>query len=173
LVFCAVLLAACQSPVDGDEAQSVPRTRFEGAVGESFTGATIRGYAEARIGSALGCGDFDADGRDDLIIGTPYDSTRVLEGGGAVVFRGPLIGSLSLDDADLVIRGDRRFAAAGFSVAGLGDINGDDIGDFAVGAYADTLAGDVKGSEFVFEGPLQPGDIQYDAAAAWHPGDGW
>lgn len=84
------------------------------------------------LGSAVsGCGDVNNDGHDDVIIGVPGDDTVAPDAGMALVISGD--GGGLLWQVFGVGPGDNF----GSSVAGLGDLNGDMLGEFAVGSTFD------------------------------------
>ena len=91
-------------------------------------------------------GDVNGDGMPDLIIGAPYASPKTKcsldqSGRAYIIFGGgPRRAIIDLErDADVTIEGCQSYARLGMAVAGSGDINGDGIDDFAVGApYMDT-----------------------------------
>jgi len=97
-------------------------------------GAVFAGEAaQDQFGKSLAfAGDCDADGFEDVLIGAWS------HGGGAgraYLFLGPHQGLRGAAAADFILEG----AAAdwlGWSVAGLGDVDGDGLPDFAVGAPA-------------------------------------
>ena len=96
-----------------------------GALLHTFVGSGPTG----RFGAAVACaGDVNNDGHDDVIVGHPDSGTAFLiEGGRAWVYSG-LDGSLIH-----VVLGAGPFDHAGTSVAGVGDLDGDDHDDFIVG----------------------------------------
>ena len=118
--------------------------------------------------SASVAGDLDADGFDDVLVGTPgHDDGR----GIAYVFFGPLSGTLTPDDAFGWIEGDHGAfehcpdetpecqhlgAGMGTAVAGVGDVNGDGFDDVMVGApWTDTVLDDDQhgeGAAYLFLG---------------------
>ncbi len=61
--------------------------------------------------------DLNGDGYDDFVVGVPYGHDPVeVEGGHALVFYGPVTGSLSDADADIAIDGSTDEQQLGFSV---------------------------------------------------------
>jgi Ca2+-binding RTX toxin-like protein len=67
----------------------------------------------------------------------------------AVPSAGAIVGKMSLRQSDVKIRGGERDDIAGYSLAGLGDVNGDRKPDVAVGA------GRRRGEIYVLFGPLR------------------
>ena len=89
----------------------------------------VGGGSFAYFGTSIDkIGDIDQDGVDEIIIGETGDSTAADEGGAAYVYSGQTRTLLH------AIEGDFIAEHLGTSVAGAGDVNGDGIQDFIVGA---------------------------------------
>jgi len=87
--------------------------------------------------SVAGAGDVNGDGRADFIVGTPFTDglVNIFESGSVYVYSG-------LDGSLIYQKDGSNSESLGASVAGLGDINGDGLGDFIAGAHqASSLAG--------------------------------
>ena len=78
--------------------------------------------------SVAGLGDVDGDGVEDYAVGSPLDAVAGNYRGQVVVYSGKTGGVIYSHDGES--DGDRF----GWSVAGLGDINGDGRADYIVGA---------------------------------------
>ena len=99
-------------------------------------GAVLYSFPPSNFGEDVavsGAGDVNGDGFDDLIVGEDDDNFGLSTLGVVRVFsgaNGSLLYNLSVDPADDT-SGRGRF---GDSVSGAGDVNGDGIADFIVGA---------------------------------------
>jgi len=96
---------------------------------------TILGDVEDGALTHVGGGqDFDGDGTLDLVLGADDASSGSDKWGRVYLLRGPLAdGSVSVAEADAMAWGTEDDASMGFSVAMVGDTDGD--------GYADILAG--------------------------------
>lgn len=97
--------------------------------------------ANEKAGTSLATGDFNGDGRKDILIGAPMASpefngeNRGGAGAAYIVFgRVQMPKDLDLrQDANVFFTGSEKNDGAGYSVA-MGDINGDGIDDAVIGA---------------------------------------
>ena len=125
------------------------------SAGGSLSGATAKLTGESAndsAGTALGGGiDVDEDGDHELIVGARANDAGGTDAGVAYLLLGPVSGTSSLADADSVMTGSSG-DNAGYSVAGVGDIEGNGYGDLVVGAYLEGTAGGSAGAVYVVVG---------------------
>lgn len=98
---------------------------LDGSVLHTFSGVTAGDFFGRSVSSA---GDVDGDGFDDVIVGSDFDSGNGLNSGTAFLYSG--------NDGMLLhtFIGDQSGDRFGISIDNLGDINGDGVSDFVVGA---------------------------------------
>ncbi|HIG11419.1 MAG: integrin alpha [bacterium] len=157
--FGAALVVSADLDGDGvgDVWVGAPRTGFGAANGGSayaLSGASgallfrVDGSAGGeRLGQAVGwLGDIDGDGVGDLLVGAPFHSAGAFFGGGAYALSGANGRTIHF------IAGSEAFALFGMAVAGAGDVDGDGIDDFLVGAPGEDSNGSDAGSLYVFSG---------------------
>ncbi|MDB9438435.1 DUF4114 domain-containing protein [Dolichospermum lemmermannii CS-548] len=127
----------------------------------SSDGFTINGQAGDQSGFSVSkAGDINGDGIGDLIIGAKDGNPNDKESAGRsyVVFGNKNGFGKTLDVANLngnngfTINGISSLDNSGWSVSGLGDINGDRIGDIIIGAKKAT---DNAGQSYVIYGSKQ------------------
>lgn len=127
--------------------------------------ALLAGVATSdQAGAAVaGAGDVDGDGHADVLVGAPGYDGGGAGSGGAFLLRGPLSGTLSLAAADLRLIGATAEDAAGSSVAGGFDADGDGALDLAVGARLDDVGATDAGALYLVLAP-GTGSLSLDAA---------
>ncbi|HSF60684.1 MAG TPA: putative Ig domain-containing protein, partial [Gaiellaceae bacterium] len=121
--------------------------------------------------SVAAAGDVNGDGLDDVVVGAPGadGNGRSSSGSAYVVF-----GRVSPSEIDLAALGDAGYRIdgaaaadrAGYAVAGLGDVNGDERADVLVGAHgADNNGRSNSGSAYVVFGKRTSATVDLAALA--------
>ncbi len=119
---------------------------FSGVDGSLIHTLTATSNGTGFGNAVAGAGDFDADGRDDILVGEPFDVFGSPTLGRVHVFSGATGGLLR------TYPGGSPYDAFGASVAGVGDANGDGFDDLLVGAPEDDDNGADSGSATLFAG---------------------
>lgn len=128
--------------------------RMEGDLAEVARATTIVGQPDFELGGrrVASAGDVDGDGHDDVLIGAPGWADNEDRPGAVYVIAAPQGETVSMEEEEVVLKGDREGDCAGFGLSGMGDLNDDDYDDFAVGApYAQ---GDDGGAVYFLAGPV-------------------
>ncbi len=160
---------------DGDDELVIARPGANGLVGEirvvagdptlrlgeqplDSTGAALRGTtANAAFGTALSAGsDIDGDGTPDLLVVSLFDGNAYLFTQGAALLAGGLVDT----DATLTLPGPSADDEFGLSVALLGDVDDDGLGDWAIG---DPTYDGGRGAAFLYYGDRTTGTRDTDA----------
>jgi len=112
------------------------------------TGERSLGQAHAKlmgedVGDTAGfsvdaAGDMDGDGRADVLVGVPGESSLQSYAGAAYAVLGPVTGSLSLGSPSMMMLGVSSSDYAGWSVSTAGDTDADGLDDLFIGAPQDT-----------------------------------
>lgn len=132
-----------------------------GTLGSLAAGAEIEisgGSAGDATGEAVaGAGDVNADGVDDVIVGSPGDEVPGVgrSGSAAVVFGSTTPGDVALGalgDDGLLITGADADDVTGHRVSGDRDVNGDGTDDILVASRDDSAGGADAGSAHVIYG---------------------
>jgi hypothetical protein len=102
-------------------------------------------------------GDIDADGSDDLLVGAPTESATGLASAGRAYLYSGRTGQLIRTHVSFYAQSSGAF---GWAVVGLGDVNGDGRGDYAIGAPFE--ASNDVGHVYVYSGAT--GTMLWDLA---------
>jgi hypothetical protein len=128
--------------VYGSAALSALQTISLGSVGGSVPGFVISGWqaGEESGTSVSSAGDFNGDGKADLLVSAYFNDTAGSQAGATYVILGKS-GNTAVDLANIknnsggfVILGENGQDMSGVSVSSGGDINGDGLGDILIGA---------------------------------------
>ena len=109
--------------------------------------------SDDRVGSGrFGApGDLNGDGYSDILVGAHLNDSVSTSTGSAYLFYGPATsGTVSLADADLIVRGQSSYGELGNTVAFSPDVNGDGYDELLLGAQYE--GGSSTGGVRVFYG---------------------
>ncbi len=119
---------ACEDGVDGDCDGKEAVCNFEGEYDLKAPDVATPDTPGSNAGAALASGDATGDGIDDILVGAPF-----AEGGIAYLLSGAVHGEVSLDVTAFRLSNGSVSCQVG-GTADVEDINGDGIGDLAIGA---------------------------------------
>jgi hypothetical protein len=163
--------------VGGDVVVGAPFTSEGGAVywtpwdsSDGDLADAAGGVLSSETGSGLGIsvagvGDVDGDGDSDLLIGAYLDDTGATDAGAVLLFTDRPSSILAPADADVLLAGETEHDRAGWSVSGAGDVDGDGLQDFLVGAIYHDGGGGQSGAVYVFTHLPGSGESLVDADA--------
>jgi hypothetical protein len=122
---------------------------------------------ETWFGTAVAQGDFDDDGIDDVVVGTPWapNASGDVESGVLSFFSGPPDANLDATLADATFEGDAG-TWAGQGLTSLRDADGDGVSDLGIGVWGQN---DYDGSVLLFHGPFAGALTAADADVAYVP----
>lgn len=112
-------------------------------------------FASGNTGAALATLDFDMDGSDDIVIGSPKvdsDVSDASNSGEVHLFYGALTDDGDTDEAHLTIYGARNGQRLGQTIDAGGDIDGDGLPDVAISAPRTGIHEYRAGAVFIFNG---------------------
>jgi len=145
-----VIVAASLNDAGGTDAGRV-YCYFGGASMNNIVDVTFTGQAGSdEFGKGISsAGDVNGDGYDDVIIGAPYNDGGATNAGRAYIFYG---GSSMDNIADKTITSTYANTNFGYSVAGIGDVNGDAFADVIVGIPQSNRTATAYGAADVYFG---------------------
>ena len=94
------------------------------------------------------------DGLDDILVGAARDDVGGSSSGTAYVVLGGVTGDVDLANAYVELIGESVADYAGWSVSGIGDVNGDALSDVLVGAYGDDESASNAGAAYLILGGM-------------------
>jgi len=151
-----VYLGATETECDGidqdcDGIDQIPAyASFDlGAADGKIAGAGADDYAGKSVALV---DDVNDDLVPDVVVGAHYASGDHSRSGMAYLVHGPVPSYVSLAAAAGSFSGQTENAYAGASVADAGDVDGDGLSDFLVGAEGDTTYGSNTGKAYLFTG---------------------
>ncbi len=104
---------------------------------------------DEHAGSAVaGAGDVNADGYDDVLVGSPGESTLGSEAGAAYLLFGP-VSSGALTSADVIFEAQSAPSCVGAAVAAAGDMDDNGYDDVLIGAPCETAGGSEAGAAYL------------------------
>jgi hypothetical protein len=117
-----------------------------------FLGEESNDQAGLQLG---GAGDVDGDGLDDLLFGAPLSDESYGNGGQTYLWLAASLsaGDVSLDSADYGFRAENASDYTGWSVTGVGDVNGDTLDDFVTATTSNDDGGSGAGKTYLFLSP--------------------
>ena len=140
-----LIVGSWRNPLSSAHLQTGKVNVFSGADGLTLFSLSGTSYQEGFGASVSGTGDVNGDGFDDFIVGAYRADHSAPDAGRATVYSG-------VDGSVLyAIDGANAGDWFGRSVSGAGDVNGDGLDDFIVGA-PNRVAPLYEGSAYVYSG---------------------
>ncbi|MFH1466633.1 MAG: integrin alpha [Pseudomonadota bacterium] len=154
-------------------------TRWSGDIGlDSATASWVGTTGGEYTSSALGLiPDMDGDSYDEIAIGSYCSDQAGFDAGELYLIYGEASAGWgtdrSLRDADVSWLGEDAWDRLGHAVAGLGDVNGDGLGDLLVGASWRSSASYKGGEAYLVLGPVSGVFLFTEADKCWNQSGGY
>ncbi len=142
---------------------------YGGNILDNIADVTLRGeLGSYQFGGSLAApGDINQDGYSDVIIGESNNSSFQSQAGRVSIFYG---GAAMNNVADRIIYGESQLNLFGYSLSGAGDLDGDGLNEFVVGAPSNNNGGQLAGKVYIFK-PSETGTDIEDQYLVGYPGD--
>ncbi|MDK9704379.1 MAG: FG-GAP-like repeat-containing protein, partial [Sulfuritalea sp.] len=144
------------------------------AIANGTGGFVINGQGASDFSgrSVAGAGDINGDGLADLIVGAMGNDANGISAGRSYVVFGQTGGAavdlsaVATGSGGFAIMGESAYDRSGWSVSGIGDVNGDGLADLVVGASYNDVGGANAGRSYVVFGQTGGSAIALSAVAA-------
>jgi hypothetical protein len=136
-----------------------------------FTGETAGDAAGTAVEVA---GDWDADGKPDLLIGAHLEDSGASDAGRAYLVRSSELSFSDLGDAWASFEGELSDDQLGRTLGRSGDFDGDGLDDLLMGAPPEDTGGNAAGAAYIMLGTFTGGtlDLRYADMQLYGEGDG-
>ncbi len=143
-ILLSSLIVACNSDSSNED-------------GNPLAKSSVINLTTSRTGTSGDIIDINADGKMDLIVGAPEAKPSSEKSGAALIYLDYANNPAATINSYLP--GENAGDYYGFSFANLGDVNGDTIDDFAIGAINAEGQASISGAVYVYQGGKNPPNL--------------